>query len=149
EKSFRRLFDGQISVGQALVILENFLLRSVQSSGPLLETVPTLRHIVPDQKIAPVQFDISNNKIIVSRRKSPLREADSANVEAARAELQRNGDRIISELQQSNCDRRLLASVLELQEQLQGETDAIKVGLMNIGCEMMCNSYEAELPIAV
>jgi hypothetical protein len=63
--------------------------------------------------------------------------------------LQRNGDRIISELQQSNCDRRLLASVVELQEQLRGETDAIKVGLMNIGCEMMCNSYEAELPTAV
>jgi hypothetical protein len=73
EKSYIRFserFDGRdLSVEQAVAILEDLL---VESPGPLFEAVLTLRHIVPDQKIAPVQFDISNNKIIVSRRKSPL-----------------------------------------------------------------------------
>jgi hypothetical protein len=130
----------------AIVVLDANALLGLTESG---FRPTTIRQIVPDQKIAPIQFEISNNKIIVSPRKSPSREGDATNIKAAKAELQRNGDKIISELQQSNCDRRLLASVQELQVQFQGEIDAIKVGLMNIGCEMMCNSYEAELPIAV
>jgi hypothetical protein len=139
-----RRFFGPLFVGQALRMLEDLLLASARSREP-----STLRPIVPDQKSAPVQFDISNNRIIVSHRKSPRREVDNLNIEAARAELLKNSDKIISELLQSNCDRRLLASVQELQAQFQGEIDAIKIGLMNLGCEMMCNSYEAELPTAV
>jgi hypothetical protein len=144
-----KLSDLPISVLDAFASVERNLSDSVWFPEPLFEMAPTLRQIVPRQKIAPVQFQISNSKIVVSDRKSLLRKADSPNIEAAKAELQRNGDKIISELLLSNCDRRLLASVQELQAQFQGEIDAIKIGLMNIGCEMMCNSSEAELPVTV
>jgi hypothetical protein len=151
KREFDERFTRLMSIGRAFTLLEELLLESVQSlpPGPLFETAPTLRQIVPDQKIAPVQFQISDNRLVISHRKSLSREADDANIEAAKAEVLRNGDKIISELLLSNCDRRLLASMQELQAQFQGEVDAIKIGLMNIGCEVMCNSYDAELPTAV
>jgi hypothetical protein len=111
--------------------------------------VSSLRGIVPDQKIAPVQFDIVDDVIVVVHKKSSARDADLGNIEAAKAELSRSGEKIIAELQQSNCDKRLLSSVHELQEQFQGEIDAISVGLKNIGCEAMFAAFRAELPVAV
>ena len=142
-------FMGQLRVGEALSKLVDLLLEDADQSELPIDGVSELRSIIPDQKIAPLQFEISNNKLVISNRESQSRAADGRNIEAAKAELRRNGERIISELKQSNCDKRLLASLQELQAQLQNEIDAIKVGLMNIGCEMMCSSFEAELPTAV
>ncbi|MFH1345346.1 MAG: hypothetical protein ABIL01_29685 [Pseudomonadota bacterium] len=142
-------FAGNIKVIEALEILESLLLENEDPSTFPSGEVISLKRIVPDQKIAPLQFTITDSKIAVLRRVSPSRAADVKNIESARAELQRNGDKIISELEQSNCDKRLLASLQELQAQFQGEIDAIKMGLMNIGCETMCNAFDAELPLAL
>jgi hypothetical protein len=140
-KALGAKFLGPTSVYKALVKLESLLFEH--------SDVSTLRQIVPNQKIAPVQFEINDNRIVVAHRKSPIHKEDSLNIEAARTELQRNGDKILSELRKSNCDRRLLEAAQELQMQFQTEINAVKIGLMNINCEMMCNAFEAELPPAI
>src|SRR5262249_7234449 len=108
-----------------------------------------LRSILPAQKIAPVQFEIRNERLALRKSKSSSKGEDFENIRAAKSELQRNGEKIIKELQQSNCDRRLLDNVQYLQSQLLDDIDAIKIGLTNLNCGFMCNAFEHELPSAV
>jgi hypothetical protein len=108
-----------------------------------------LRSIVPSQKIAPTQFDIKHERLTLKKTRSTSREEDEASIRSARSQLQSNGDKIIKELQQSNCDRRLLDNIQHLQTQLLEETDAIKIGLTGMSCEFMCSAFEQELPSAV
>ncbi len=138
-------FKVKMVVIEALMLLQNMLLAN-EDPAAIPSDRTTLQSIVPDQKIAPLQFTIVDDKLNVLRRASPSRAADASNIASAREELQRSGEKIISELQVSNCDKRLLASVQELQAQFGGEIDAIKLGLMNIGCESMCHAFGEELP---
>ncbi len=108
-----------------------------------------LRRLVPAQKLAPVQFEIRNNKLAVSSTRSNPEEEDVSNVATAKDELIGRGERIIKELERSNCDRRLLESFQYLQGQLQDEANIIRVGITNLSCEVMCNQFESELPDAV
>jgi hypothetical protein len=108
-----------------------------------------LRSIVPAQKIAPAQFEIRNARLAVKKSKSFSKDEDFENIRAAKLEIQRHGEKIIKELQQSNCDRRLLENLEYLQSQLLDETDAIKIGLTNLNCGFMCSAFEHELPSAV
>ena len=108
-----------------------------------------LRSIIPAQKIAPAQFEIRNERLTVKRHVSDARGEDTGGIESARSQLQANGDKIIEELERSNCDRRLLSNIQHLQAQLIDETDAIKIGLTNLSCEFMCSAFDHELPSAV
>lgn len=138
----------EANVSEALSMLQDMLL-SGEDPAAIPADRPTLRSIVPDQKIAPLQFTVIDDKINVVRRASPSRPTDASSIASAREELQRSGEKIISELQVSNCDKRLLASVQELQAQFGSEIDAVKLGLMNIGCESMCHAFGEELPTAL
>jgi hypothetical protein len=115
---------------------------------PLFD-VAELRRIIPAQKVAPIQFEIRNGRLALQRRRSATAAEDRASTEIAREELLRGGQRILTELRGSNCDRRLIESLEYLQEQLSTGESIIRVGLSNIACEMMCGVYEAELPDAV
>jgi hypothetical protein len=108
-----------------------------------------LRSILPSQKIAPAQFAIENERITIKKKPSKADASDLSNIESAKSELQRNGEKIIRELRQSNCDRRLLDNVEYLQAQLIDSADAIKIGITNLGCEIMCTAFDHELPSAV
>jgi hypothetical protein len=108
-----------------------------------------LQAIVPAQKIAPAQFEIKESRLVVRKNASRSNEEDRRNIASAKAELQQTGDKIVRELQQSNCDRRLLDNIQRLQDQLADDTDAIKIGLTNLSCEFMCAAFENELPSAV
>jgi hypothetical protein len=108
-----------------------------------------LQAIVPAQKIAPAQFEIRNSRLIVRRVVSRSKDEDLQNIQSAKSELQQAGNRIIHELQRSNCDKRLLENIQRLQDQLLDETDAIKIGLTNLSCEFMCSAFDHELPSAV
>jgi hypothetical protein len=108
-----------------------------------------LRSIIPAQKIAPAQFEIRNDRLTVRKHVSDARDEDAGGIESARSQLQANGDKIIEELERSNCDRRLLSNIQHLQAQLVDETDAIKIGLTNLSCEFMCSAFDHELPSAV
>jgi hypothetical protein len=108
-----------------------------------------LRELLPDQKIAPVQFEVAENRLVVLSKRSGFDQADATNIGAAREELLANGVRILDELQRSNCDRRLIETVSYLQSQISGEENIVKVGMASVGCEVMHRAFEQELPDAV
>lgn len=108
-----------------------------------------LKALLPGQKLAPVQFAVSKNRLVVSRRPSRSDPADVANIQAARQEIVAGGDRILAELQRSNCDRRLIEHLSYLQGQISTEENIVKIGICNIGCETMRDAFKQELPEAV
>jgi hypothetical protein len=108
-----------------------------------------LRSLLPAQKIAPAQFEIKDSRLVVRKSRSSSKADDQRGIQSARSELSRNGEKIIDELQRSNCDKRLLDNIQHLQSQLIDEIDAIKVGLTNMSCEFMCLAFEHELPSAI
>jgi hypothetical protein len=118
-------------------------------SGDAQSELFRLRSIVPPQKIAPAQFEIKNHRLVLRKNPSTSKAEDARNIASAKSELQRNGDRIIEELERSNCDKRLLQNIQHLQSQLLDETDAIKIGITNLSCEFMCSAFDQELPSAV
>jgi hypothetical protein len=114
------------------------------------EQLLELNHIMPKQKIAPAQFEIRNGKLALAKIPMYPPEEDRANVLAARGHLRASAENILSELERSNCDRRLIENVRSLQELLKTEDgNIIQLGLANIGCEVMCSSFKDELPVAV
>lgn len=108
-----------------------------------------LRQVVPEQQIAPVQFEIRQNKLAILNRPSLVDDEDRSSTASAKEELEAAGEKILKELERSNCDRRLLESVRYLQDQLTANSNVVRLGLSNLTCEAMCNAYEKELPDAV
>jgi hypothetical protein len=101
------------------------------------------------QKIAPVQFEIRNGRLAILNVPSSPDQEDEENVSIAKEELEKAGDKILQELERSNCDRRLLESVRHLQEQLTSNNNVIRIGLSNLTCEAMYHTFQHELPDAV
>ena len=60
-----------------------------------------------------------------------------------------NCKKIIDNLKNSNCDIRLIEHIELFQTKLASDYDVIHLGILNIGCEMMCSTFEQELPSAV
>jgi len=152
----RQLFEINPEFGQAISALEaahllinvvSLLIRHSRSSEP--SDVAELRRIIPPQKVAPIQFEIRDGRLALERKISATEAPDRASAEIARQELLRSGQRILTELRNSNCDRRLIESLEYLQDQLSTGESIIRVGLSNIGCEKLCDVYEAERPEAV
>lgn len=108
-----------------------------------------LARIVPNQKVAPAQFSIHAGRLAVVRQSANSAPEDRKNIDASREALLKRGEILLEELSRSNCDRRLLEHVRELQSGLSEEENIIQLGLMNIGCEAMCKAFEAELPDAL
>lgn len=109
-----------------------------------------LTHVVPkNQAIAPVQFDIVDNRLVLIPQPAMVGPGDKANVEAAREELLARSEQIIEQLSSSNCDQRLLENVKDLQGKLTKGGDIIRLGLASIGCSIMTEQFRPELPDAV
>lgn len=112
-------------------------------------SVRDLRSIVPAQKVAPVQFEIRAGRLAILHTPRKGLPEDAANIANAKQTLLDQGNRILSELERSNCDKRLLESVQLLQRQLEDDGNAIQLGLSNVACEVMVRQFQAELPDAV
>jgi hypothetical protein len=109
-----------------------------------------IRKVVPtEQGLAPLKFDVIAGKIVILPQQAELLEEDENSVSSAKSSLLTSGAEIIGELEKSNCDKRLLENIKGLQTQLEAQVDIIKLGLANIGTEMMCNAFSHELPDAV
>lgn len=107
-----------------------------------------LQRIVPEQKFSPVKFEIINNKIRIAHNKAEANDQDKTNVNSALEYIRDSGRHIIKNLEQSNCDPRLLDSMKVLQENLESGEDIIKAGCMNIMCGNMAAKFMSELPDA-
>jgi hypothetical protein len=120
---------------------------SIDSS---LDGLGKLTDIVPrEQNIAPVHFGISGHRLIIVPQPAITAPDDQSNVISARRELVDQAQRIIEQLQRSNCDKRLLDSVEYLKQGLQSEADVVRLGLSNIACDAMRQKFDDELPHAV
>lgn len=139
------------SIAEALSRLRNYLETAQIDVPPAqgLLSLETLNRIVPDQQVAPVQFEIVNNRITIVDRPPDRHLSDRSNIESALSHIVGSGEKLISNLENSNCDKRLLASVKELQSQLTADKNIIKIGLTNIACAAMGLQFKSELPDAV
>lgn len=108
-----------------------------------------LRTIVPAQKVAPAQFEVVDGRLVVKNGVSvPSPDAEKIS-KAARDEIIRRGAALLSELDNSNCDPRLVDSFKELQNYLCVSENAIQIGLANLNCEALRSAFEKELPDAI
>jgi hypothetical protein len=111
--------------------------------------IARLKKIVPEQKLAPAQFDVVKNKVTISKSKSGSAEEDRLNIEAARESIVKSGKEIIDSLRSSNCDNRLLESVQNLHQQIVTNASAVQVGISNISCGIIADQFQGELPDAL
>jgi hypothetical protein len=145
------LFEPGLTVPGAVAALIN-IAGDVADYAPAdskVDDVRQLRRIVPGQKMAPVQFTITNGRLAVAKQPAETALEDATNARASREALISSGERIIEELRRSNCDKRLLESIAELQEILTLDQNIIQLGLINIGCEAISVAFQAELPDAL
>ena len=108
-----------------------------------------LQRLLPPQKIAPVQFEIAHGRLSLLKTLEIAPSEHRESVDAARNELLAGGERILKELENSNCDRRLVETVQYLQTQITEESNVVRIGLSNIRCQLMCSAFGEELPPAV
>jgi hypothetical protein len=109
---FNPKFLERITVLEAIHLLRDAVSRSIISTSPSQPSdVAELRRIIPPQKVAPNQFEIRDGRLALQRRHSATVAEDGASTEIAREELLRGGQRILTELRNSNCDRRLVESL--------------------------------------
>ncbi len=142
---------GALSIADALMIFRSYVEdadpRLVASQGSL--SFEELNRIVPRQQVAPIQFDIVDGRIVVVKQPPATLDADKANINSALDHIKGSGEQLIISLEKSNCDRRLLESVQELQSQLLCDGNIVKIGLTNMACGVMSAQFKDELPDAV
>ena len=108
-----------------------------------------LAYIIPQQQVAAAQFDVVHNKIVVLHLPSKVSQNSEAAISSALAHIEASGGRLIENLEKSNCDPRLLESVVDLQRQITNQKNIIGIGLTNIACGMMGAKFQTELPDAI
>jgi hypothetical protein len=131
----------------ALVAFFNDAPKEITDVSPQQELLE-LEKMIPDQRVAPLQFEIRNGVLSLATTAGPLA-ADASNVESASDELRRQGDSLLDQLKNSNCDRRLIDGVTHVHSQLQDDLNPVKLGLSNMHCSIMCEAFNRELPDAV
>lgn len=148
---FSLLNEKSVTIADALVTFRAYLEESRIEFAPVQGTLTfdDLDRIVPRQQVAPVQFDVVDDRIVIANRAPRTLDADRANIESALEHIKGSGDQLINNLENSNCDRRLLESVKELQSQLFSEGNIIKIGLTNMACGVMGAEFQSELPDAI
>jgi hypothetical protein len=112
------------------------------------ELVRLLRAL-PEQKLAPAQFEIQANRIVLKNVPSSPAPQDRKNVLAAKEGLEASGKRLLKEIQKSNFDRRLAETIEYVQEIISDGANIIKLGVSNIEFGMVCTALAKELPDAI
>lgn len=132
-----------VTVADALVQFQSYVesVRPELAAAQALPSFEDLGRIVPRQQVAPVQFAIVDDRIVVSQQPPRIVEADRANIQSALEHIRGSGDQLINNLKNSNCDRRLLDSVYELQSQLTSDGNIVKIGLTNMACGVMSAQF--------
>ncbi|MDW9376835.1 hypothetical protein GOC57_23145 [Sinorhizobium meliloti] len=77
-----------------------------------------LEDLIPNQKVAAYQFAFKDEKIVVVDQLPPSSEPDSSLSAAANEVLVEQGQRILTDLQGSNCSPRLIQAFVALQGKL-------------------------------
>lgn len=145
------LNDPKLSVTDAAEVLLRRIDDMLEHGSENTKTpsAAALKRVVPDQKLAPAMFDIVAGKIVVLKQPAQIGPNDAQNAAEARDLLAARGKTIIDALERSNCDRRIMESMRELQLELERKDNVIELGLINMAVERVCRGAAAELPDAV
>jgi hypothetical protein len=140
-----------LSVAEALDAVQAFLVGLKFEKNAFQAALPfeQLEKLVPRQQVAPVHFDVVNNRIVVINREPRTQEADRKNIQGALEHIRESGATLVGNLERSNCDKRLLETVKELQSQLTGNANIVRIGLTNMACATMSAQFKNELPEAI
>ncbi|MCZ8276718.1 MAG: hypothetical protein O9313_00125 [Acetobacteraceae bacterium] len=118
----------------------------VEGSSDLID-LARLKSILPTQKIAPLQFEIVQDKLRILPRSSKPEEVSS--ISAAKVEILEMGGQIVLELERSNCDRRLLDAIKKTQAQINSEENIVRIAISGIYCGNLAKAFQPELAGAV
>tara|TARA_R110000868_G_scaffold10797_20_gene52305 strand:+ start:251 stop:1573 length:1323 start_codon:yes stop_codon:yes gene_type:complete len=123
--------------------------RAILNAAGAMQDASKLKSIVPEQKVSPVQFDIEDG-ILTVRQQSHIASSGREHIaEAALGELVRRGDGLAQQLRNSNCDRRLLENIEQLQNHLRNSTNIVQIGIANLACDQLAKTFSTELPDAL
>ncbi|WP_303828901.1 hypothetical protein [Asticcacaulis taihuensis] len=147
---FRHLVDAIITAQDLLdtKLLPELQAETLTSDIGNVSAIKLIRDVLPEQKIAPAQFDVLNGRLVVVHQKAS-NGPDSDIASSARKALVETGQAVIDKLRETNCDRRMLDVVVNLQEKLQSQQDIVELGVFNISCEVVAAKFENELPDVV
>ncbi len=154
DHSFRDRFfvnRNPVSLLQAIDIFKEYIENNTLADGANQIELPFMQlgQIVPQQKVAPAQFNIVDNKVFISKKSPTYLERDASNITHALDHISQSGKNLIAELEFSNCDRRLLEKVRNLHDQIAKNDNIVKIGLSNFECSIMGVQFRNELPDAI
>lgn len=136
----------------ACQLLETFSSEIITSESrkpaPSIES-PDLRKVIPPQRVAPIQFQVSRGRLTILAQASSISDIDAQGATLAKGEIILRGEHLIDELRKSNCDRRLMDVFTQLQSSLTSDRNIISIGLSNIACQMAGQQYCEELSDSV
>ncbi|RVT94562.1 hypothetical protein [Sphingomonas crocodyli] len=146
-----KLAGGTISLGEALGLLlqsiERFLPQASFFDNADTFSARRIKAVVPrEQYVAPAKFDVVDGILLVVKQPACPLEQDENNVFQAKEEITSRGDEIIRHLEMTNCDKRLLDSIKDIQDKVNSNSDIVRLGMANVGFEIICQRFEKELP---
>ncbi len=120
----------------------------IEESSDLID-IARLKSILPKQKIAPLQFEIVQDKLRILPRSSKPEEVAVSPISAAKTQILGLGDQIVLELERSNCDRRLLEAINKTQAEILSEESIVQIAISGIYCGNLAKAFQPELAGAV
>lgn len=145
-------YTGRMSVADALSNLQFEIgkLPFPPRLKPNLGFIDFVSTQMPQQQgVAPLHFKFVDGRLALAHRRANPDLEDLANAEVARDKLLRDGNRLVSELRNSNCDPRLTETFSELATRLSTRQDIVALGITCMACQMMQETFADELPDAV
>lgn len=136
-----------LSINLSLNKFKDYLKDIAISFEPVQMPLPIedLKRIVPRQFLSPVQFYVKDNCVYEKTSPSFVKDKDVDNVTSALEYLIKDGESLVSNLENSNCDRTIVNSVKEIHNFLSSNGSIIKIGLSNIKLGELCVSFKDEL----
>ena len=107
--------------------------------------VQQVEKIIPDQKIGPVRFEISDGVLKISHQPAIAGRGDDKNAESARRELVARAGEVIELLEKGNQDPRLIELTLDLKARLESKQDIIQLGIASITFQLACDGSREEM----
>lgn len=146
-----KLVDKDTTIRDALDLFGSRIVESSITETPKHEalTLVNLEKIVPSQQIAPAQFEVADGKIRITKKVPKTFPEDQGNITSALEHIRNSGERLIENIENSNCDKRLLDSIKDLQSQIVENGNIVKIGLTNMACNIMGTQFKPELPDAI
>lgn len=108
---------------------------------PVVQKDPLAR-VTPPQQIGPYQFEVRRGYLRIQPQSASRGERNPEGAEQARLQLTNDAAWLVDALRQSNVDRRAIAIVEDIHDQLEAKLNVVRVGITNIACEQIIPSVE-------